>query len=122
MLWSPLTIPVKQAPLAGVVIDWFHVQMSDGNYVYMLSLRKVAVALKLHPFTASRFCKSKGWNPCGYESYTAAHISTSMLKLNVGKKTLAGNGVSEAHLLTCPQVTEFIAYRAFDGDEYCQNS
>ena len=86
----------------------------------MLSLRKVADALKLHHLRWQRFCKSKGWNPCGYEGYTVALISTSILKLNVGEHTLAGNGVSEAQLLTCPQVTEFIAYQAYDGDEYCQ--
>ena len=74
---------VKQAPLAGVVIDWYNVKLVDGTYVYMLSRTKVTAALKVHNFTATRFEAKKGWKPCEYELFSATQNSGSILKLNV---------------------------------------
>jgi len=102
---------VKSAPLVGVDIEWFHVQVSNGVYVYMLSQNGVARATKTHRFKVSRFCQKNGWKP----SPVWVSGVTTLLELNV--KAPDGKEYP-SQLLTVAQVTDYIAHLAKDGDEY----
>lgn len=103
---------VKSAPLAGEVIDWFHVQMADGSYVYMLSQQGVARATKTHNFQLTRFSRNNGWNVSQERVSTDTSVLLANVKSPDGKER-------ESQLYTPTQISAFILDRAVSGDAYC---